>query len=50
MKTSDRDYTDLLARLAATPALQPERRSLTQAQERKNLFEDLLDMVGEATW
>lgn len=48
--TSDRVYADLLARLAAVPAQQPQRPSLTQAQQREHLVEDLLAANGEATW
>ena len=48
--TTDKDYADLLARLAAIPAQQPERRTYTQAQERQCLVEDLLKGNGEATW
>lgn len=48
--TTDQDYADLLARLAAIPAQQPERRTYTQAQERQYLVEDLMTECGEATW
>lgn len=48
--TTDKDYADLLARLAAVPATQPERRSLTQEQARAWEFEDLMNVNGEATW
>ena len=48
--TTDKDYADLLARLNAIPAPQPERRTYTQAQERAQLFEDLLEANGEAPW
>ena len=48
--TTDRDYADLLARLHAIPAQQPERRTYTQAQERERLVEDLIEINGEATW
>lgn len=48
--TSDKDYADLLARLAAVPAQQPEKRSLTREQARAWEFEDLMDANGEATW
>lgn len=48
--TSDRDYADLLARLQAIPAQQPERKTFTAAQERGHLFDDLLDVAGEAPW
>jgi hypothetical protein len=50
MKTTDRDYADLLARLAAVPAQQPERRTYTKPQERAHLVEDLININGEATW
>ena len=48
--TTDREYADLLARLAAIPAKVPERKTYTQAQERLRLAEDLLAECGEATW
>lgn len=48
--TSDKDYADLLARLAAVPVQQPEKRSLTREQERAWEFEDLIRENGEATW
>ena len=48
--TTDQDYADLLARLAAIPAQQPERRTYTKPQERAHLVEDLLAECGEATW
>lgn len=48
--TTDCDYDDLLARLHAVPAQQPERPSLTQAQQRDRLVEDLLAANGEAPW
>ena len=48
--TTDKDYADLLARLHAIPATQPQRRETTQAQERERLVEDLLAECGEATW
>ena len=48
--TTDQDYADLLARLAAIPAQRPERRTYTQAQELAHLVEDLLAECGEATW
>ena len=48
--TSDRDYADLLVRLAAIPAQQTERRTYTPAQERERLVEDLIEINGEATW
>jgi hypothetical protein len=48
--TTDKDYADLLVRLAAVPAQQPERRSYTQAQERAHLVEDLTAVNGEAPW
>ena len=48
--TSDKDYADLLARLAAVPVQQPKRRSLSRSEERAWEFEDLMDANGEATW
>lgn len=48
--TTDREYADLLVRLHAVPAQQPERPSLTQAQQRDRLVEDLLAANGEAPW
>lgn len=48
--TTDREYADLLARLQAIPARQPERRSYTQTQEREHLIEDLIEHLGEAPW
>ena len=48
--TSDKDYADLLARLAAVPVQQPETHSLTREQARAWEFEDLLDANGEAAW
>lgn len=48
--TTDKDYADLLARLAAIPAQQPQRRETTLAQERAHLVEDLLAECGEAAW
>ena len=49
--TTDRDYADLLARLAAVPAPKPARRTYTQAQERAHLLvEDLTTINGEAPW
>lgn len=50
MSTTDREYADLLARLNAIPAQQPERRTYTKPQERQHLVEDLLAECGEATW
>ena len=50
MSTTDREYADLLARLNAIPAQQPERRTYTQAQERQYLVKDLIKENGEATW
>ena len=50
MSTTDREYADLLARLAVIPAQQPERRTHTRAQERAHLVEDLIEINGEATW
>ena len=50
MNTTDREYADLLARLAAVPVQQPEKRSLTREQGRAWEFEDLLEANGEATW
>ena len=46
--TSDAEYTDLLARLNAMPG--KTQRSLTRAQERGHLIEDMLAQNGEATW
>ena len=48
--TTDKDYADMLARLYAIPATQPQRREVTQAKERKHLVEDLIAINGEATW
>lgn len=48
--TTDQQYADLLAKLAAIPAQAPERKTYTQAQERLHLAEDLLAECGEATW
>lgn len=48
--TTDKDYADTLARLYAIPATQPQRREVTQAQERDRLVEDLMVINGEATW
>ena len=50
MKTTDKDYADLLARLNVIPAQQPQRREQTRQQERAHLVEDLLTERGEATW
>ena len=50
MKTTDKDYADLLARLAAIPAQQPQRREVTHQQEREWLVEDLIAECGEAVW
>ena len=50
MKTTDREYADLLARLNAIPAQAPQRREQTRQQERAHLAEDLLTECGEATW
>lgn len=50
MKTTDKDYADTLARLCAIPVTQPQRREVTQAQERTRLVEDLMQINGEATW
>ena len=50
MKTTDKDYADLLARLNAIPAQQPQRREQTRHPERAHLVEDLLTECGEATW
>lgn len=46
--TSDTEYADLLARLNAMPG--KTQRSLTRAQERQHLIEDMLVLNGEATW
>lgn len=48
--TTDKDYANLLARLYAIPATQPQRREVTQAQECARLIEDLMAINGEATW
>lgn len=48
--TTDRDYADLLARLAAVPSPKPARRTYTKAQERQNLIKDLTAINGEAPW
>ena len=48
--TTDKDYADMLARLLAIPATQPQRRETTLAQERARLVEDLIAINGEATW
>ena len=48
--TTDKDYADTLARLYAIPETQPQRREVTQAQERARLVEDLMAINGEATW
>ena len=48
--TSEQDYADLLARLNSLPAQQPQRHSLTRQQNLQWLFEDLIDINGEATW
>ena len=50
MKTSDKDYADLLARLNAIPPQQPQRREQTRQQEREWLVEDLFAECGEAVW
>lgn len=50
MKTTNKDYADLLARLYTIPATQPQRRETTLAQERARLVEDLIAINGEATW
>lgn len=50
MSTTDREYADLLARLAVIPAQQPERSTYTKAQERAQLVDDLIKINGEATW
>lgn len=50
MKTTDKEYAELLARLAAVPTQQTERRTYTQSQERKHLVDDLIAINGEATW
>lgn len=50
MKTTDREYADLLARLYGIPVQMPQRRETTLAQERAHLVEDLLTECGEATW
>ena len=48
--TTDTEYADLLARLNAIQALQPERRTYTRAQEQAHLVEDLIEKFGEAPW
>ena len=48
--TTDREYADLLARLAAIPAQASQRREQTRQQEREWLVEDLINEFGEATW
>lgn len=48
--TADKDYADMLVRLNAIPATQPQRREATQARERARLIEDLMAINGEATW
>lgn len=49
-KTSDLEYSALLAHLNAIPALLPVKRSMTRAKEQEVLFEDLFNKDGEATW
>lgn len=48
--TTDREYADLLARLATVPAPQPARRTYTRATWRAHLVEDLTAVNGEAPW
>lgn len=48
--TTDKDYADLLARLAAIPAKAPQQRKMTRQQEREWLVEDLMAKCGEAVW
>lgn len=48
--TTDKDYADLLARLAAIPAQAPCKREMTRQQEREWLAEDLMAECGEAVW
>lgn len=48
--TTDKDYADLLARLAAIPAQAPQKREMTRQQEREWLAEDLMNKCGEAVW
>lgn len=48
--TTDAQYADLLGRLAAVPAPQPQRRSLTREQAKAWEFDDLIEINGEATW
>ena len=48
--TTDLEYSALLAHLNSIPAQQPVRRSVTAKQEQVNLFEDLFNKDGEATW
>ena len=49
-KTSDLEYSALLAHLNAIPALLPVKRSMTRAKEQEVLFEDLFNKDGDATW
>lgn len=49
-RTTDKDYADLLARLAAIPAQATQKREMTRQQEREWLAEDLLAECGEAVW
>lgn len=49
-RTTDTQYADMLARLAAIPAPQPTRREATHQQQREWLFDDLLAENGEAAW
>lgn len=48
--TTDNEYADLLARLAAIPAQAPQKREMTRQQEREWLAEDLMAECGEAVW
>ncbi len=48
--TTDKDYADMLVRLNAIPAAQPQRREVTKAKEREHLVEDLMSINGDATW
>jgi hypothetical protein len=50
--TSDLEYSLVLARLYAIP-VNPgfkSRKELTVNQQNKRLYEDLLEVSGEATW
>ena len=51
-KTTDNEYSELLARLSSIPLTTKviKKNTYTQKQESKNLFEDLMEINGEATW